>query len=355
MPRAAPRSRALLLAIVLGTAVFGLGPDADAARPGITMCHRPPGNPGNAHTITVGSEGAARAHEAHGDFRGSCEGDADNDGVRNAADNCRTTPNADQADTDADGAGDACEDDDGDGVINFSDNCRTTPNAEQTDTDGDGAGDACDPTPTGDNDSDGVDNAGDNCPAVDNADQADGDGDGVGDACDATPDGDDDDNDAVDNTADNCPADPNPNQADSDGDGVGDACDLGQGVGELTVTLQWNNLNDMDLWVTEPNEFTISFRAPHDPATGGTLDADSNISCADEDELENIFWPSDDTVDPIPGRYTVRADEFKDCQGDSAWTATVRRDGVPVLVRSGVGPGEFQFDLAEDGAVTPVP
>jgi len=39
----------------------------------VTICHIPPGNPGNAHTITVGSP-AVRAHEAHGDFvDGSCE------------------------------------------------------------------------------------------------------------------------------------------------------------------------------------------------------------------------------------------------------------------------------------------
>lgn len=42
---------------------------------------------------------------------------------------------------------DACEeldDDDGDGVINGSDNCRNTPNANQANCDGDAAGNACD-------------------------------------------------------------------------------------------------------------------------------------------------------------------------------------------------------------------
>lgn len=38
----------------------------------VTICHRPPGNPGNAHTIRVG-EPAAQAHmRNHGDTRGPC-------------------------------------------------------------------------------------------------------------------------------------------------------------------------------------------------------------------------------------------------------------------------------------------
>jgi len=38
----------------------------------VTLCHIPPGNPGNAHTITVGSPAVA-AHLAHGDSEGACD------------------------------------------------------------------------------------------------------------------------------------------------------------------------------------------------------------------------------------------------------------------------------------------
>lgn len=38
----------------------------------ITICHIPPGNPSNAHTITI-SVNALPAHLAHGDYIGSCE------------------------------------------------------------------------------------------------------------------------------------------------------------------------------------------------------------------------------------------------------------------------------------------
>lgn len=39
----------------------------------VTICHIPPGNPANAHTIVVGAP-AVQAHLAHGDSVGECGG-----------------------------------------------------------------------------------------------------------------------------------------------------------------------------------------------------------------------------------------------------------------------------------------
>ena len=68
--------------------------------------------------------------------------DRDNDGVGDPGDNCPDTPNPDQSDLDADGAGDVCDDDrDGDGlpdvweVNNFGNPAIADPDG---DTDGDG-------------------------------------------------------------------------------------------------------------------------------------------------------------------------------------------------------------------------
>ena len=40
--------------------------------PKVTICHIPPGNPANAHSITI-SINALAAHLAHGDSEGACE------------------------------------------------------------------------------------------------------------------------------------------------------------------------------------------------------------------------------------------------------------------------------------------
>ena len=43
----------------------------DSGKKKVTLCHRPPGNPANAHTISVG-EPAKAAHLRHGDQLGAC-------------------------------------------------------------------------------------------------------------------------------------------------------------------------------------------------------------------------------------------------------------------------------------------
>jgi len=99
-----------------------------------------------------------------------------------AGDNCDFTPNPDQADSDLDGVGDACEtlDTDGDGIVDSADNCLVTANADQTDSNSDGVGDACE---TLDTDGDGDLDSNDNCPFTANSNQQDSDFDGEGNVC----------------------------------------------------------------------------------------------------------------------------------------------------------------------------
>ncbi|MCM2271272.1 MAG: FG-GAP-like repeat-containing protein [candidate division Zixibacteria bacterium] len=79
-------------------------------------------------------------------------------------------------------------DPDADGAI-CTDNCPSTFNPDQADTDGDGIGDVCDNCPDitnlgqDDTDADGVGNLCDNCPSRNNPGQQDVNTDGIGDAC----------------------------------------------------------------------------------------------------------------------------------------------------------------------------
>ena len=63
-----------------------------------------------------------------------CDPEADNDGIVDDQDNCVLIPNTNQADTDGDGVGDACQDDcDQDGITNAEDTCPCDPTKSKTD------------------------------------------------------------------------------------------------------------------------------------------------------------------------------------------------------------------------------
>ncbi len=167
-------------------------------------------------------------------------GDVDGDGIPDREDNCANHANANQLDTDGDGAGDACDiDDDNDSIRDQIDNCPLTANKDQNNTDLDALGDACDE----DDDNDGILDGVDNCPFEANADQADLDRDGLGDVCDVDRDGD-----GIADAFDEFPDDKD-NHRDLDKDGVGDGSDLdadGDGVldaDEKTLGSNADNFN----------------------------------------------------------------------------------------------------------------
>lgn len=98
--------------------------------PGSLGLNQGSGNPGvvsNADALYVSVNG----EETKYDFE-LVPPDADGDGEPDSTDNCPTTPNSDQTNTDGDGEGDACDaDDDNDGVPDADDDCSTVPGAAQ--------------------------------------------------------------------------------------------------------------------------------------------------------------------------------------------------------------------------------
>lgn len=74
--------------------------------------------------------------------------DDDRDGVANESDNCPTTSNSNQQDTDNDGVGDACDNDDDNDGLSDSVESELGSSPTNSDTDADGVSDADDAYPT---------------------------------------------------------------------------------------------------------------------------------------------------------------------------------------------------------------
>lgn len=79
--------------------------------------------------------------------------------------------------------------------------------------------------------------------------------------------------------------------------------------GELRISLAWDNTDDLDLHVTEPNKNKIWFNQKISYASGGQLDVDMNVSDVVRNPVENVIFPI--AYKMLNGIYTVQVNQYR--------------------------------------------
>jgi hypothetical protein len=91
--------------------------------------------------------------------------------------------------------------------------------------------------------------------------------------------------------------------------------EAGGAKGEIEISLSWEDYNDLDLYVREPNGNIIYFKEKTSLVSGGKLDVDRNADCSEQKTntpVEHIVW---DRVDIPSGNYTIIVRFYDRCSG----------------------------------------
>jgi len=98
--------------------------------------------------------------------------------------------------------------------------------------------------------------------------------------------------------------------------GLDDNCDgridegCGWQSGAVQITAAWQTGADIDLYVTDPAGYEISYQNRESP-TGGILDHDARGACVEgTGTVENVYWS---TPQPPRGRYYIELHYYGDC------------------------------------------
>ena len=92
--------------------------------------------------------------------------------------------------------------------------------------------------------------------------------------------------------------------------------------GHIQITLAWATGADLDLYVTDPSGYQISYSRTRSPS-GGHLDHDARGACVRSQAgatIENVYW---NTPQPPRGTYVVEVHNYSGCQVSDATQATL--------------------------------
>ena len=98
------------------------------------------------------------------------------------------------------------------------------------------------------------------------------------------------------------------------------------------ITLTWNNLNDLDLVVDEPNGNRIYFGSPQRKLD---IDANKNKGTASRRPVENISWPENQVLN---GRYKIsviffRRDHREPISGQTQFNVRIKNSDSEEVIR----------------------
>ncbi|MBI2666143.1 thrombospondin type 3 repeat-containing protein, partial [Candidatus Woesearchaeota archaeon] len=254
-----------------------------------------------------------------------CKKDTDNDGLIDTADNCPSTSNANQVNTDGDAEGDACDaDDDNDGVLDTSD-LSPLDSAVCGDVDGDSCDD-CGISESQDTDVDTICDLGD----------TDDDNDGVLDVNDCAGGSKvcsvtelcansqcvaDADSDGIADSTDNCPLDSNAAQTNTDGDAQGDLCDTDDDNDGILDTNDSAPLNAQVCGDTDADSCD-------DCGPDETVDTDADSFCnAGDADMDGDYVLNPNDASPL-NKYLCGDGDSDTCDDCSSGTWAPRNDGT---------------------------
>ncbi len=124
------------------------------------------------------------------------------------------------------------------------------------------------------------------------------------------------------------------------------------GTGKLQVSLSWDQANDVDLHLIEPNGFEIYY-GDATSSNGGILDLDSNAACSiDNVNNENITYSDTSVVEA--GEYIVNIDLWSNCAipDNTSYYVTAYYEGALLSTSFGENPYSGTFDPQDYEEVT---